>query len=211
MAKDPAFLFYPGDWLGGTMTFSRSHKGAYMDLLMAQFNQGHLALEDVRVILNGDFESMWESKLKSKFKEDENGCFYNERLDIEYNKRKKFSASRRGNLGKKEVLLGSHMGPHMDSHMENRDENKEDKGGAGGKVFTPPTLPEVVEYFKSKGYDPLIAERAWEGYDVADWVDSQGKRIKNWKQKMIQVWFRPEFKIKVSKDQTASGNFGHRV
>ncbi|MHA2039809.1 MAG: hypothetical protein ACW98X_25615, partial [Promethearchaeota archaeon] len=45
MAKDPAFLFYPGDWLGGTMLFSRAHKGAYMDLLMAQFNNGHMELQ----------------------------------------------------------------------------------------------------------------------------------------------------------------------
>ena len=44
MSKDPAFLFYPGDWLGGTMLMTRHHKGAYMDLLMAQYNNGHMTL-----------------------------------------------------------------------------------------------------------------------------------------------------------------------
>ena len=61
MGKDPAFLFYPGDWLGGTMTFSRSHKGAYMDLLMCQFNGGHMSLLDIQIVLGSDFEKMWES------------------------------------------------------------------------------------------------------------------------------------------------------
>ena len=34
MAKDPAFLFYPGDWIGGTMGMTFEEKGAYMEILM---------------------------------------------------------------------------------------------------------------------------------------------------------------------------------
>ncbi len=102
MAKDPAFLFYPGDWMGGTATFTRAHKGAYMDLLMAQFNYGHMALQDIKNILNGDFDEMWESKLKFKFKLDEEGLYYNERLDFEKEKRKSFTESRKQNLKDKE-------------------------------------------------------------------------------------------------------------
>lgn len=120
MAKDPAFLFYPGDWLGGTMTFTRAHKGAYMDLLMAQFNQGHLTLMDVIAVLGPDYDTMWESKLKSKFLQDSEGKFYNERLDNETQKRKNYTASRRRNLSKDE----SHMQGHMDSHMENENRNE---------------------------------------------------------------------------------------
>lgn len=104
MAKDPAFLFYPGDWMGGTATFNRTHKGAYMDLLMAQFNYGHMTLEDIKTILNGDFEAMWESKLKSKFVQDEDGLYYNARLELEKEKRQKFTESRRGNLKGKDNI-----------------------------------------------------------------------------------------------------------
>jgi uncharacterized protein YdaU (DUF1376 family) len=39
MAKDPAFLFYPTDWLGGTMGMTFEQKGAYMNFLMLQFNK----------------------------------------------------------------------------------------------------------------------------------------------------------------------------
>lgn len=98
MAKDPAFLFFPGDWLGGTMTFSRAQKGAYIDLLMAQFNNGHLALHEIKIILGkDDFENMWESFLKRKFKIDSKGLFYNEKLENEIDKRKYFTESRRKN------------------------------------------------------------------------------------------------------------------
>lgn len=98
--KDPAFLFYPGDWLGGTSAFTRAHKGAYMDLLMAQFNIGHMSIDDIKIILNGDFELMWENKLKNKFVQDVNGLYYNERLEKEKTKRQEFTKSRRKNLGK---------------------------------------------------------------------------------------------------------------
>lgn len=100
MAKDPAFLFFPGDWLGGTMTFSRSHKGAYMDLLMCQFNHGHMSLQEVKTVLGADFDDMWDSKLKRKFRVDNNGLYYNQKLENEIIKRQKFTQSRRENLTK---------------------------------------------------------------------------------------------------------------
>jgi hypothetical protein len=95
MAKDPAFLFYPGDWTGGTLTFTRELKGAYIDLLMAQFNQGHLPLDDIKCVLGNDFDKLWIDKLYKKFIQDENGLFYNVRLEEEQIKRKLYTQSRR--------------------------------------------------------------------------------------------------------------------
>jgi uncharacterized protein YdaU (DUF1376 family) len=133
MAKDPAFLFFPGDWLGGTMTFTRSHKGAYMDLLMCQFNQGHMALQDIQVILGEkDYTEMWDSKLKAKFKVDENGLFYNEKLESEIIKRRSYTESRKKNLSKpadssthKKDHKGAHKAYHMAQHMEDENENED--------------------------------------------------------------------------------------
>lgn len=62
--------------------------------------------------------------------------------------------------------------------------------------FSPPTLFEVEEYFDTNGFDRAVAFRAYNGYAVADWVDSKGNRIRNWKQKMQQVWFKPEHQKK---------------
>lgn len=118
MAKDPAFLFYPNDWLGGTLTFSRHLKGCYIDLLMAQFNQGRLSIQDVQDILGADFDLHWERKLKSKFIEDESGRFYNERLENEKNKRANFTQSRRNNKSGHQLHMTEHMKEDMLQHMK---------------------------------------------------------------------------------------------
>ncbi len=66
-----------------------------------------------------------------------------------------------------------------------------------------PTLDEVKEYFRSKGYDPSVGERAYNIYQASIedhphrryWRDSRGNMIKNWKLKMQAVWFTPENKL----------------
>jgi len=63
------------------------------------------------------------------------------------------------------------------------------------KKFIPPSLDDVISYFQENGYNIEIAKKAYKGYSVADWYDSSGKKIKNWKQKMHWVWFKPENKV----------------
>lgn len=102
MAKDPAFLFFPGDWLGGTMTLNRHQKGAYLDLLMVQFNNGHMSLDDIKETLGDkDFGDFWESKLKKKFKIDSDGLYFNKKLEDEVLKRRKFIEHQRENAKKR--------------------------------------------------------------------------------------------------------------
>lgn len=63
-------------------------------------------------------------------------------------------------------------------------------------TFSAPTLQEVKDYFTSKWYTEESSERAFEYYNVANWVDSQWKQVKNRKQKMNSVWFKEENKVK---------------
>jgi len=123
MAKDPAFLFYPGDYVSGTMGMTFEEKGAYMDLLMLQFNRGHMNTHMIQHTIG----HLWE-QVKSKFIQDEEGLWYNVRLDFEKEKRKTFTESRRNNIKpkekpKNEPSYETHMDSHMDSHMENENEN----------------------------------------------------------------------------------------
>jgi hypothetical protein len=64
------------------------------------------------------------------------------------------------------------------------------------KAFIAPTIPEVRQYFLDNGYDPNFGETRWHYYDVANWFDAYGNPVLNWKQKMRQVWFKPENRIK---------------
>lgn len=111
LGRDPGVTWMFNDWQGGTMTLSRFLKGCYMDLLTAQFNSGHLSLDEIRTVLGSDFGSSWPA-LQKKFIKDANDLYYNERLELEITKRKNFSKSRRENLANppKDKNRSSHMG-----------------------------------------------------------------------------------------------------
>jgi len=90
MGKDPAMLWYPSDWISGTQGMSFEEKGAYMELLMLQFNRGHMTN---KMIINtiGD---IWDS-ISLKFEQDDDGLWYHHRIDFEKEKRKKYVDSRK--------------------------------------------------------------------------------------------------------------------
>jgi len=120
MAKDPAFLFYPGDWLGGTIGMSFEQKGCYMELLILQFNAGTFTESQVKEVLSIRFDYAWPT-LKRKFKTD--GTYYwNERLQQEKDKRLNFIESRRlsGSSPKKTKAYAKHT--HKRTENENRNE-----------------------------------------------------------------------------------------
>lgn len=117
MAKDPAFLFYPGDFTTGTQFFSNEQVGKYMRLLMAQHQHGHLP-EKHMIFICGSYDK----DIFSKFIQDSEGNWYNERLEFEVNKRKNYVDSRSKNKeGKtKEKIISK----SYDSHMENENRNR---------------------------------------------------------------------------------------
>lgn len=179
MAKDPAFLFYPSDWISGTLGMTFEEKGAYFELLMTQFNQGHMTSHMIGRMVG----QLWSS-IQHKFIQDENGLWYNIRLEEEKKKRKAFTESRRNNIkGKnqyteKPTKKVGHKKGHMTSHMENVNVN------------------EIIDYFIDKGYTEESAKKFYDFYSVSDWKDSNGKKVINWKQKAQSVWFTEENKIK---------------
>lgn len=99
MAKDPAILWYYNDYLTGTEELTFEQQGAYMRLLCKQADRGHLSLEFIEKILGKSFAKIWPV-IKEKFKKDEDGLFYNERVDTEKNRRVNFLNRQKEN-GKK--------------------------------------------------------------------------------------------------------------
>lgn len=67
--------------------------------------------------------------------------------------------------------------------------------------FIPPTILEVENYFIENNFSKDLAKRAYNFYNIADWKDSKGKKVKNWKQKMQGVWFKEENKEKKAFEQ----------
>ncbi len=119
MAKDPAFLFYPGDWNLGTMHLTILEKGAYIELLILQFAKGKFTKAQAKHMLNGSFDLAWPS-ISDKFNTD-GTFFWNERLQVEKEKRQKFTDSRRsnGSIRKEPKKDDKHMLKHMEDENEN--------------------------------------------------------------------------------------------
>lgn len=113
--KDPAFLFYSQDFLAGTLIMPFEDRGKYITLLCFQHQNGRMSEETIRLLV-GSFSDT----LRLKFKRDNSGFFYNERLEFEISKRTQFIESRVNN-GK---LGGRPKKPtHNLPENENEDEN----------------------------------------------------------------------------------------
>ncbi len=115
MSKDPAFLFYSSDFLTGTALMSDEQIGKYIKLLCYQHQKGHLTERDMLKICSTHDEDIF-----SKFEKDENGLYFNVRLQQEVEKRKAYSESRRQNRIKKDM---NNISNSYDKHMENENEN----------------------------------------------------------------------------------------
>lgn len=110
----------------------------------------------------------------------------------------KFSLITIVNYGKYQDLPTSNLTinqPSTNHQLTTTKEEEEVKEVKKKKDFVPPTEEEVKSYFVEKGFCESLGARAFESYAVADWYDSKGNKIKNWKQKMLHVWFRDENKV----------------
>lgn len=88
--KDPAVLFYTSDFLAGTMLMNYEQKGKYITLLCLQRENGHISEEEMLQICGRHDAKIW-----SKFKMDEEGRYFNERMEKEVLRRVAFTESRR--------------------------------------------------------------------------------------------------------------------
>lgn len=114
--KDPAFLFYSDNFLSGTMFFNDEQTGKYIRLLCAQHQTGHLEEKHMIFICKGYDEDIFK-----KFTKDEDGKYFNERLETEIVKRRNYSESRSNNKkGKvKSINKSKIISKSYDNHMGN--------------------------------------------------------------------------------------------
>lgn len=116
--KDPAFLFYSDNFMSGTMFLSDEQVGKYIRLLCAQHLTGHLSENDMIFICK-----QYDENIFKKFSKDEQGKYYNERLEAEILKRQNYSKSRSDNkLGK--TKKNKIISKSYDKHMGNENGNE---------------------------------------------------------------------------------------
>lgn len=141
MAKDPAFLFYSQDFIVGALSMTFEDRGKYITILSLMHQQGRMSEETISFLVGSV-----SVNLKSKFQVDEEGLWYNLRLEEEVQKRAKFVDSRREN-GRKGGRPGKPLAKPNGKAKNNLPENEiEDENN---KVKRVNNIEERIELFKN--------------------------------------------------------------
>ena len=117
MGKDPAVLFYTSDFLSSTQGLTMAEIGQLIKLICVQHQTGHLTKKSIKLSVG----TVSRDVIKF-FELDENGLYYNKRLDEEISKRAKYSESRRNNIEKRYKNKSTYVDTYV-LHMENVNEN----------------------------------------------------------------------------------------
>ena len=72
--------------------------------------------------------------------------------------------------------------PQLNKDKESNNDNKAIKKERA--AFTPPTLDDIAAYCKERG-NTIDPQKFYDYFTAAEWVDSMGKPVRSWKQKMI--------------------------
>lgn len=121
--------------------------------------------------------------------------FWSNRVNSNFEKRSEISEKR---------SIAGKAGAIAKQNLANASKGKEKKVKEikVNKEFIEPSLDEVKNYFKENNYKEETAIKFYQSYSVANWVDSKGNKVKNWKQKAINVWFKDENKINLASKST---------
>jgi len=114
--KDPAVLFYFQDFLVGTEFMTDDEVGKYIRILCHQADKGPLTEYQVKKICKND---VVPEAILSKLMKDENGNYYQKRMQTEREKRNNYIESRRHNRS----LSKKNISKTYDKRMENENEN----------------------------------------------------------------------------------------
>jgi uncharacterized phage protein (TIGR02220 family) len=207
MAKDPAVLFYTADFLAGTIFMRNDQVGKYIKLLCMQHQQGHLKEEDMLEMCGS-----YDERIFSKFVKDENGLYYNVRMEEETLKRKKYSESRsnnrKGNKNQdmiehmsKDMIkdMSEHMCEHIEQHMTPHMENENINENVNKDINV---IKDIITYlnnklntrykYTTKDIQLHIRARLNEGFVYEDFVEVIDKKYNVWVGTDMAMYLRPK-------------------
>ena len=203
MDKLQWFKFCPTDWsMGKIQRCPETTQARFLRLVCLYWNkEGVLSIEDAEIEIDKEHLDILVAKKIIKT----NGNFIlieflNEQLNDVYatsEKRRESVLKRWKNVKQNDtsVLQNNTSVLQSDTDKSREDKSREDKDKKRVvNKFTAPTILEVETYFIENGFSKFLAKRAFDYYAVANWKDSKGNQVKNWKQKMRGVWFKDENK-----------------
>jgi len=182
--KDPAFLFYPGDYLRDTQCLSEKSQVAY-DRIMCEHMRNICISNQQLIFFTKRLTDEEKSELMFLLTEI-NGGFQITWVADSILKRRNYSASRSKNRTSKNKNISS----TYDSHMENENVIENEvvigvKNESVSKKFSPPTIDQVIAYCNERqnNVDPV----KWINfYSSKGWMIGKNK-MKDWKA-AVRTW-----------------------
>ena len=192
--KDPAFMFYPADFMLGTFFMTDEEVGQYIRLLCLQHQQGRLTEQELLAISKSE-------KVKSKFKRDSDGKYFNNRLEDEITKRLEYKEKQRingaiGGRSKAKAMLEQRQSTAKaplkqpsSTRVENENENIN-------------VIKDIIEYlntkldtkykYNSEYINKHINARLSEGFTLEDFKTVIDKKYLEWNGTEMAKFLRPE-------------------
>ena len=175
MAKDPAFLFYPGDYLRDTQMLSETVQVSYDRIMCEHMRNICVSKQQLKFLTKRLSEDEKEELLSVLTKV--GGGYQIAWVAESIVKRRAYSDSRRKNReGKANNISKSYV-----NHMENENEN-----GINNVI----SIKEVKKYFKFQG-SPEFADDFFNHFNAQDWLTGTGRPITNWQSK-ANTWIKKE-------------------
>jgi len=239
--KDPAFLFYSSDFLAGVTDLTMVERGQYITLLCMQHQKGRLTQKMVDMVIGDatayaaayhaasirhDAGMMPAHDVLKKFVQDENGMWYNERLDQEMQKRAQHSQKQSIKAKKRwkqsdesdatadaaaypVADAAAYAGTHAECMPFIYNNNSIYKGNGKKRQPQPPeSLDDVKLFCSTCGHDPEIGIQFWNYFENQEpkWHDRDGRPVINWKSKLT-LWFKPENRLQVKQPRKFETTF----
>ncbi len=204
----PYFKFVVSEWLNGDITLEDFEiQGIFINVCSLYWHKsGNITLTEIKRRLKTAKPNAFDSLIESNLIKVKNDLISISFLDEQFIDRGYVSDvnSKNGKKGgrpkgsktkeKKPNALFSESEPltKKSNIEEKREEKRRKEKSENKRKFVPPSLQEIKTYFDDNGYSAIAAEKAFRYYETANWHDSKNNAVKNWKQKMQGVWFKPE-------------------
>lgn len=196
--KDPAIIFYTSDFMVGVSNLTMEERGQYITLLCLEHQLGHLSKKTIDL----NIHNISEDVLK-KFELDDEGLYYNKRLEYEIEKRTKFinhqvENGKKGGRPKTQTKPNENPNKTQIKPKQNPLENENEIENEIKNI----NLNEIIDYlnFKTNKHFKYTASnigkiraRINEGFTKEDFKQVIDKKCLEWlNDKKMNTYLRPE-------------------
>jgi len=150
-------------------------------------------LEDEKIIISGNYNKSAYDRTKWYAFSDES-IFLNPKIHLPK------TGNGKTENGEPIPDINTDINPDINTEREERTHAEKKQNRKKSEKIETPYLDDMIEYCQemgeNRGIDPeqarQIAMNAYQYYEAGNWTDSRGKPVRNWKQKILAVWLKPE-------------------